>query len=194
MRRCRGSRSGFGSRQHPAHPHAPAVPRHDVRQPCGRRTVLSDGRSRAPPVRPAPDVTASWDSESMAAANLRLVTIPLPVHDQQVERSTASAVGFAEAVRVVATVARQGRLVVPVFRSPPRRQGVDRTIRRRATASGVVSVRLGDRPLAAVRSDVIEGVVVANGLEGERADRFRRSAWEAIDGRSPVPRRPGTAA
>jgi hypothetical protein len=83
---------------------------------------------------------------------------------------------------------------MPVFRSPPRHPGVDRTIRRRRSATAVVSVRLGDRPLAAVRADVIDGVVAANGLGGERADRFRRDAWTALEGRSAVPRRPGTAA
>jgi hypothetical protein len=101
---------------------------------------------------------------------------------------------FAEAVRVVGAVSRRGQLLVPVFRSPPRRDGIDRTIRRRRSASAVVSVRLGDRPLAAVRADVIEGVVVANRLEGERADRFRRAAWAALGGQAAVPHRPGTAA
>jgi hypothetical protein len=81
-----------------------------------------------------------------------------------------------------------------VFRSPPRRPGVDRTIRRRRSAAPLVSVRLCDRPLAAVRADVIEGVVVANRLDGERADRFRRAAWTALGGSVAVPQRPGTAA
>lgn len=106
----------------------------------------------------------------------------------------ASATAFAEAVRVVSGVSRRSRLIVPVFRSPPRRPGVDRTIRRRKSAPAVVSVRLGGRPLAAVRADVIDGVVAANGLGGERADRFRRDAWAALEGQAAVPHRPGTAA
>jgi hypothetical protein len=138
----------------------------------------------------------------MAAAELRLVApAPIPSSHVPVARSgavpiepRASATGFAEAVRVVSGVSRRGRLVVPVFRSPPRHPEVDRTIRRRQSAPAVVSVRLGDRPLAAVRADVIDGVVAANGLSGERADRFRRDAWAALEGQAAAPHRPGTAA
>jgi len=94
----------------------------------------------------------------------------------------ATATGFAESVRVVGALARRGRLAVPVYRSPPRRAGVDRTIRRHPGATPVVSVRLAGRPAAAVQSDVIEGVVVANAHEGARADRFRRAAWASLEG------------
>ena len=62
---------------------------------------------------------------------------------------------------------------------------MDRTLRRRPDGTAVVSVRLADRPFAAVQGDVIEGIVAANGLEGLPADRFRRAAWVALDGRSP---------
>lgn len=96
----------------------------------------------------------------------------------------ASAAAFAQAVRTVGGLARRGGLVVPVFRSPPRIAGVDRTLRRQSIDTSVVAVRLGGRPLAAVRSDVIEGVVVANGLDQKRADRFRRAAWQRLDGPS----------
>ncbi len=47
---------------------------------------------------------------------------------------------------------------------------------------------------SAVRSDVIEGVVVANGLTGERVDRFRHAGgWSAVEGRQPPPRANGCA-
>jgi len=94
----------------------------------------------------------------------------------------ATTVHFAETVRTVATIARRGGLVAPVFRAPPRRVDSDRTIRRRRGAVPVVSIRLVDRPLAAVQSDVIEGVAVANDLSDERAVRFRRAAWNALGG------------
>lgn len=78
--------------------------------------------------------------------------------------------------------------MVPAFRSPPRAEGLDRSIRRRRDGSVVVAVRLVDRPFAAVQADVIEGVVAANGLDGTAADRFRRAAWSALEGRPPAPR------
>ncbi len=81
-------------------------------------------------------------------------------------------------------VARQRGLQVPVFRSPPKLADVDRTLRRRPDGQAVVAIRLTDRPFAAVQSDVIAGVVAANGLDGQEAGRFRRAAWIALEGRS----------
>lgn len=94
----------------------------------------------------------------------------------------ATALQFSEAVRAVVALSRRGGLVAPVFRSPPRREGVDRTIRRRGTRPAVIAVRRAGRPLPAVLSDVIEGVVAANDLTGERADRFRHAAWSVLQG------------
>jgi|GEM_PF-986523 len=91
-----------------------------------------------------------------------------------------SAIRFAECVRSVVTVARRRGLRPPVFRSPPRLESVDRTIRRQSDGGSVISIRLTGRPFAAVQSDVVEGVVVANELIGEPADRFRRAAWESL--------------
>jgi hypothetical protein len=55
----------------------------------------------------------------------------------------------------------------------------------------VVAVRRTGRPLAAVRADIIEGVVAANGLTGAAADRFRHAAWAGLDpvDREPTPQR-----
>lgn len=100
-----------------------------------------------------------------------------PVPDQP------PAVRFAEVVRAVAAVARRRGLQVPVFRSPPKLADVDRTLRRRPDGQAVVSIRLADRPFAAVQSDVVAGVVVANELAGAEAGRFRRAAWAALDSR-----------
>jgi hypothetical protein len=58
---------------------------------------------------------------------------------------------------------------------------VDRSIRRRPNGTVVVAVRRTGRPLAAVRADVIEGVVAANQLVGEPADRFRHAAWACLE-------------
>jgi hypothetical protein len=99
---------------------------------------------------------------------------------QRAER--ASATLFSETVRVVVAISRRRGLRPPVFRSPPRLEGFDRTIRRRAAGTVVVAVRRDGRPVAAVQADVIEGVIAANGLTGESADRFRHAAWAALDG------------
>ncbi|MFM7063637.1 MAG: hypothetical protein ACKO04_09130, partial [Actinomycetes bacterium] len=86
----------------------------------------------------------------------------------------------AETVRAVVTAARRRGLRPPVFRSPPRLDGVDRTIRRRPDGAVVIAVRTVGRPFASVQADVVEGVVVANGLGTSEADAFRRAAWTTI--------------
>ena len=65
----------------------------------------------------------------------------------------------------------------PSFRCPPRLVGVDRSIRRRADGA-IVSVRLRGRPWVAVLSDMIEGVIVSNGLAAPDSDRLRGELWE----------------
>jgi len=42
-------------------------------------------------------------------------------------------------------------------------------------------VALKGRPWSAVVADMIEGVVVANGLRGAKADRARAALWLAVD-------------
>ena len=90
---------------------------------------------------------------------------------------------FGSAARSLARASHLRGLVVPVFASPPSRQDLDRSIRRR-NGSPVVSIRLRDRPRGAVLADMIEGIVVANCLEGARADLVRSALWLAIDGES----------
>lgn len=90
---------------------------------------------------------------------------------------------FGTAARSLARAARLRGLVVPVFASPPLRADLDRSIRRR-NGSPVVSVRLRGRPRGAVLADMIEGIVVANRLEGARADLARSALWLAVDGDS----------
>ena len=93
-----------------------------------------------------------------------------------------TAVQFSETVRQVITLARRHGLRPPVYRSPPRLAGVDRSIRRRPNGTVVVAVRRAGRPLAAIQSDVIDGVVAANELRAAQADRFRRAAWAQLEG------------
>ena len=96
----------------------------------------------------------------------------------------ATTVEFAEAARTLTREARRRGLTGPSFRCPPRLVGVDRSIRRRPDGA-VVSVRLRGRPRGAVIADMIEGVVVANGLGPPAADRVRTELWTALDRATP---------
>ena len=101
--------------------------------------------------------------------------------------ATHGSLEFAGAVKVLGTTARSMGLEAPGFRSPPRLVGVDRSVRRRRSTSGaaapaVVSVRVRDRPWPAVLADMVEGVVVANGLVAPEADRVRSALWESVAG------------
>lgn len=108
--------------------------------------------------------------------------LTVPCHTPSAEWGSveATSLRFAAAARSLGYAARLRSLVVPGFRSPPGLEGVHRTIRRR---SGVptVAVALKGRPWSAVVSDMIEGVVVANGLSGAKADRARAALWLAVD-------------
>jgi len=71
---------------------------------------------------------------------------------------------FAVAAKAISDEARAAGLLVPGFRSPPRVVGVDRALRRRPGAPPAVSVRVNGRPIDSVVADMVEGVLVANGL------------------------------
>jgi hypothetical protein len=98
-----------------------------------------------------------------------------------------STLRFAAAARDLADAARAEGWDVPGFRSPPRRVGADRTVRRRGSSGAVVSVRVRDRPWLAVLGDMIEGVVVANGFAGGAADRCRTRLWSVAEPRALLP-------
>jgi hypothetical protein len=89
---------------------------------------------------------------------------------------------FAEAVRALGMEARRNGLRMPGFRSPPRLTGVDRSVRRRADGGATIAVVVRGRPWAAVMADMVEGVLVANGLSGAPADRARSKLWSAVGG------------
>jgi hypothetical protein len=91
---------------------------------------------------------------------------------------------FTETARGLGAAAREYELVVPAFRCPPRVAGARRTLRR-YPGGVVISVTLRDRPFDEVRTDMVEGVLAANRLEGDAAIRFRTALFEALG--APVP-------
>lgn len=93
----------------------------------------------------------------------------------------SATVRFAESARVLAEATRALGLGPPAFRCPPRHPDLDRCLRGRGEHA-VVSVRLRARPWGAVVADMIEGVVVANELDGRAAGRLRAALWQALDG------------
>ena len=93
----------------------------------------------------------------------------------------ATTTRFALAARVLAQAARGLGLRAPGFRSPPRLVGVQRSIKRWPAGRSTVAVVVRGRPWAAVQSDLIEGVIAANGLESPVADRARSDLWAALE-------------
>jgi hypothetical protein len=69
---------------------------------------------------------------------------------------------------------------MPAFRSPPRLEGVARSVRRRADGNTTIAVVVRGRPWSAVLADMVEGIVVANQLHGPDADRARARLWESV--------------
>ncbi len=76
----------------------------------------------------------------------------------------ATVAEFARVARLLGDEARRRALCVPSFRSPPRIEGVERSLRRRDGAPPTISVRLAGRPLDTVIEDMIQGVLVVNGI------------------------------
>ena len=101
-------------------------------------------------------------------------------------RAAAPALRFADAAKRLGAATRAADLVVPAFRCPPRVAGVVRTIRR-YPGGAVVSVLIRDRPWDEVASDMVEGVVVVNHLEGEAALRVRTTLLESLGTPDPMP-------
>jgi hypothetical protein len=97
----------------------------------------------------------------------------------------SSTVRFAHAARRLGAAARAAGLTVPAFRSPPRRPGAPRTIRR-LPGGPVVAVALRDREFPDVLADMVEGVVIANGLQEPAASRIRSVLSAALT--APAPR------
>ncbi len=94
---------------------------------------------------------------------------------------------FAWAGRQLAAAARRLDLVAPSFASPPAVPGVNRTMRRLpgevgAPASAHVLIRLWGRSFEAIRADMVDGVLAANGLatDGPEVDEVRRRLLEVV--------------
>ena len=100
---------------------------------------------------------------------------------------------FATVARRLGAAACVAGLTVPAFRTPPRHPGASRTIRRLPGGS-VVAVTLQGRMFAEVVRDMVDGVVVANRLDGEVARRVRTSLLRAITSRPNDTRPHDTAA
>lgn len=98
--------------------------------------------------------------------------------------SSQTTLDFANAARLLGREARRRGLVAPSFRCPPRIVGVQRSVRRHRSGA-VVAVLLKGRPWLAVLADMIEGVVVANDLDPQRAARLRTDLWAAAGGEAP---------
>jgi hypothetical protein len=91
---------------------------------------------------------------------------------------------FAHAARCLGAAARAAGLTVPAFRSPPRRAGAPRTIRR-LPGGPVVAVVLRDRAFRDVLVDMVEGIVIANRLQDPAAARVRRTLLDAVTAPAP---------
>ncbi|MFN2609171.1 MAG: hypothetical protein ABR511_14980 [Acidimicrobiales bacterium] len=94
--------------------------------------------------------------------------------------AVAASLRFAAAARVLSVEAQRRGLAAPGFRSPPRRPGTDRTVRRRPDGLAVVAVRVRGRPFTAVAADMVEGVLVANGVSGSAATPARTALLAAV--------------
>ena len=104
--------------------------------------------------------------------------------NRQQESSTGRCLAFAEAARQLGMAVRGQGLVMPSFRSPPREVGRRRTVARHGDGSVTVSVMVRNRVWEAVLADMIEGVVVANRLDGIDAEILRDQLWEALEDES----------
>jgi hypothetical protein len=82
-------------------------------------------------------------------------------------------IGFSGVALALGAEARRAGLAVPGFRSPPRLSGATRTIRWSSAGGSVVSVVIHGRATTDVIGDMIDGVVAANQLSGERAELVR---------------------
>ena len=93
----------------------------------------------------------------------------------------ATSIRFSHAARAMRLVVQQRGLDMPLFRSPPRLQGVQRSLTRRAIGASTVAVQLRQRPWPAVLADMIEGIIVVNALHGGAADELRHALWAALE-------------
>jgi len=99
-----------------------------------------------------------------------------------VDVEALSSIPFGALARLLAAEARRHELVVPAFSSPPRTPGANRTIRRLPGGGVMVAVRVRDRGVQDVIDDLVEGVLVANGLAGQAAVGWRLALRTVLGG------------
>ena len=87
---------------------------------------------------------------------------------------------FAGTARRLAAAARGRGLVAPGFRTPPRRTGYDRTLRRYPDGTALVAVRVKGRLWDDVVDDMIAGVLTVNDLHGLAAASARLGLWQDV--------------
>jgi hypothetical protein len=87
---------------------------------------------------------------------------------------------FAALARELGQATRAAGLLVPAFRSPPRRADRLRTIRR-YPGGATVSIRLRGRARPQVLDDMVDGVLAANSLSGAAAARVRGALMTEIE-------------
>ncbi|HVF74157.1 MAG TPA: hypothetical protein VM938_03845 [Acidimicrobiales bacterium] len=92
----------------------------------------------------------------------------------------ASSLSFSALAQVLAAEVRRHGLVLPSFSSPPRVAGARRTIRRLQGGGLMVSVQVRGRSIDDVLGDMVDGVVVANGLRGREAEGWRLALRAAV--------------
>lgn len=93
---------------------------------------------------------------------------------------SSSSISFSALAQVLAAEVRRHGLVLPSFSSPPRVAGARRTIRRLRGGGVMVSVQVRGRPVDDVLADMVDGVVVANGLRGREAEGWRLALRAAV--------------
>ena len=89
---------------------------------------------------------------------------------------SAPSVRFSMIAQAFGRIGAQVGFVVPGFRTPPRSRESDRALRK-DTSGSVVAVRIKDRPFEAVIADMVEGVIVCNGLPAARSGELRNLLW-----------------
>ncbi len=77
-----------------------------------------------------------------------------------------TAMEFARVARLLSDETRRLGLCTPGFRSPPRLEGCNRTLRRRLAGPPMISVRLSGRTINDVIDDMVQGVLVVNDIKG----------------------------
>ncbi len=87
---------------------------------------------------------------------------------------------FSALARSLGAEVRRHGLVLPSFSSPPRLAGARRTIRRMQGGGLLISVSVRGRSVDDVLADLVEGVVVVNGLRGREAEGWRLALRSAV--------------